>query len=293
MTAIDIYPAHTSTDRLGIALLFATVIHGLAILGIAFGVNFERPSTPPQTLDIVLVQTQSEQAPEEAEHIAQENQLASGTTEVESAPTSPVTSLDPRPITGTAPVRMQASAPRTPKTTQTQVLVAEDSPTTVASELDTHQEEQEEEITGEELIDRSLEIARLVAELSEQQNRYSQRPRVHYISATSAKSVVEASYLEAWVRKVETVGKLNYPEEADRRCIRGKLILNVLLNRHGQVVRMELGSSSGHKVLDDAAFRIVELSAPFGEFPPEMRKAYDQLMITRTWIFSDHGLITE
>jgi protein TonB len=99
--------------------------------------------------------------------------------------------------------------------------------------------------------------------------------------------MVEASYVEAWRNKVQRVGELNYPDEAVRRRLSGSLVLNVLLNRHGEVLRVEIGRSSGHKVLDDAAKRIVELAAPFSAFPVEMRKSYDQLMITRTWRFRD------
>jgi len=44
--------------------------------------------------------------------------------------------------------------------------------------------------------------------------------------------------------------------------------------------------SSGKKLLDDAASRIVELAAPFQPFPPEIRKETDLLHITRTWQFN-------
>ena len=42
---------------------------------------------------------------------------------------------------------------------------------------------------------------------------------------------------------------------------------------------------SGHKILDDAAVRIVRLAAPFAPFPPEILKEVDVLDITRTWQF--------
>jgi len=53
---------------------------------------------------------------------------------------------------------------------------------------------------------------------------------------------------------------------------------------------VEILNSSGSKVLDDAAIRIVRLSAPFAPFPPEMREDVDQLEIIRTWSFERRGL---
>jgi protein TonB len=148
-----------------------------------------------------------------------------------------------------------------------------------------------ETVTTDRLVERSLEMARLASELSEERRRYAQRPRVHYIDALSARSAVEASYVDSWVRKVERVGNLNYPDEARRRRLDGTLILNVLINHDGQVLSVQVASSSGEQVLDDAARRIVELSSPFSPFPQEMRQKYDQLMITRTWVFQSDSRI--
>jgi protein TonB len=149
------------------------------------------------------------------------------------------------------------------------------------------------ELTTDELVERSLQMARLSSEISEQNRRHGHRPRTHYVDALSAKSAVEASYLDAWVRKVERVGNLNYPDEARRRRLTGSLVLSVLLDREGRVLEMELASGSGERVLDDAARRIVELAAPFAPFPPELRRAHDRIMITRTWVFKgDQALHT-
>jgi len=49
--------------------------------------------------------------------------------------------------------------------------------------------------------------------------------------------------------------------------------------------------SSGEKILDDAAIRIVRLAAPYAPFPQDIRKETDILHITRTWQFlRDHRL---
>ena len=93
--------------------------------------------------------------------------------------------------------------------------------------------------------------------------------------------------MEAWRAKVERVGNLNYPEEARRRKLAGQLVLDVALNPDGKINQITIRRSSGHKVLDDAAIRIVELAAPYAPFPEEIRAETDVLHITRTWQFLD------
>ena len=89
------------------------------------------------------------------------------------------------------------------------------------------------------------------------------------------------------VAKITRIGNLNYPEEATRRNITGSLLLDVAINTDGSLNSLTLLRSSGSKVLDDAAMRIVKLAAPFAQFPDELRSDTDVLHITRTWEFLD------
>ena len=93
-----------------------------------------------------------------------------------------------------------------------------------------------------------------------------------------------SQYLDDWRRKVERIGAMNYPEEARGRFF-GTLVLSVALRPDGSVDRIAVIRSSGNQVLDDAAKRIVTMSAPFAPFPPDIRKETDYLDITRTWSF--------
>ncbi|MBD3620435.1 MAG: energy transducer TonB [Chromatiales bacterium] len=292
MTAFSLTPQLSSNDRFGISLFLAAIVHGLVILGIAFGVDLMPERYVPPSLDVTLVQTETHEAPDDAKFIAQANQQASGSTDEPNRPTSPVTSLDPRPHDGTAPMQIQAQSPVQPEEEQVQAMTTRRSDYQVPTEEQTRQEQPVPDRRGRELVDRSLEIARLAAEISEREQRYAERPRRHYLSFSSAKSVIEADYFRAFKEKVERIGNLNYPDEALRRKLEGELILHVTVNRDGKVLGIELGKSSGHQVLDDAARRIVRLSEPFAPFDREMQKAYDELVITRTWRFEVGGLTT-
>ena len=91
--------------------------------------------------------------------------------------------------------------------------------------------------------------------------------------------------MEAWRAKVERVGNLNYPDAARKKKLSGSLILDVALNDDGSTNQITIRRSSGHKVLDDAAIRIVELASPYSPFPDHIREETDILHITRTWQF--------
>jgi protein TonB len=134
------------------------------------------------------------------------------------------------------------------------------------------------------LLTNSFKIASLSAEIRRKLEAKAKRPRRKFISA-STKEYKYASYMEAWRAKVERVGNLNYPEAARKQNLSGSLILDVALNADGSINQITVRRSSGQKILDDAAIRIVELASPFAPFPDQVREETDILHITRTWQF--------
>jgi periplasmic protein TonB len=138
--------------------------------------------------------------------------------------------------------------------------------------------------TAAALISHSFTMASLNAEIDQKLESRAKRPRRKFISA-STREYKYASYMDAWRIKVERIGNLNYPDEAQRKKLGGDLILDVALNFDGSVNEITLRRPSGHKILDDAAIRIVHLAAPFAPFPADLRRDVDILHITRTWQF--------
>ena len=134
------------------------------------------------------------------------------------------------------------------------------------------------------LMTNSFKIASLSAQIRRKLQAKAERPRRKFISA-STKEYKYASYMEAWRSKVERVGNLNYPEAARKNKLSGSLILDVALNDDGSINQITVRRSSGHKVLDDAAIRIVKLASPYSPFPDQIREETDILHITRTWQF--------
>lgn len=138
--------------------------------------------------------------------------------------------------------------------------------------------------TAAQLITRSFALASLNSELQQKLQTHAKRPRQKYISANT-QEYRYAAYMEAWRAKVERIGNLNYPDEARQRKLSGALLLDVALRPDGSVIEILVRRSSGHKVLDDAAVRIVELASPFAPFPEDIAREVDVLHVTRTWKF--------
>ncbi len=134
------------------------------------------------------------------------------------------------------------------------------------------------------LLQSAMSIARIEAQVARDIDAYNKRPRKKFFAPRTAEAV-EAMYVEGWRQKVERVGNLNYPEAAKGRLY-GSLLLTVEIRADGQVESIEITRSSGHKLLDEAARRIVTLAGPYGVFPPDLKKQADIFSITRTWTFA-------
>jgi len=277
-------PPVTASDRLGLTLFFAVILHAVIILGITFSPNDDKPEdeTPP-TMEITLVHQKSEHAPDDAELLAQANLEGGGNVEQKIRPTSP--SSQPTNINDAllaTSLNMVTSPQQDEQSSQDVLTQPNQAQQTPGEEV---LPTQELDLPGStEMIPRNMEIANLSAEIDQSLQSYSQRLKHRYISSRT-REYRDAAYLDAWRMKIERIGNLNYPEEAKRQNLSGNLILDVALNADGEVNSITLRRSSGHKILDDAAIRIVKLAAPFAPFPEELRKDTDVLHITRTWQF--------
>ena len=263
----------TATDRFALTLFFAVAAHAMIILGITFGVHDD---SPPEnilpTLDITVV-TRETPPPEEAEYLAEASQDGGGNVPEKVRPTQAV------------PEQAPAVTPQEPQPAPAQVV------TTAVADRQVRQEDAETpetvkpDLTATKLIERSMEMVNLNTQLSESMQAYADRPRQVFVSART-QEFKYANYMREWVKKVERVGNLNYPDQARREGLSGKLMLDVIMNADGTVRDISILRPSGHAVLDEAAIRIVNLAAPFPPFPPEILKEADILHITRTWEFS-------
>ncbi|HFC93141.1 MAG TPA: energy transducer TonB [Leucothrix mucor] len=279
----------TNTNPFTITLPAAVIVHVAVIAGVGFGLPDAPKMQQAPLLDITLVNTHADKAPDKADFIAQANQKGSGTLNKKSRLSSPLASMNPNDLLGDSPIKSFESTPDVAPKPDPQLLTTKGKTNERINKLPEKEDIKDPKPVDKEMSDATDEIAQLMAEMSKDEQHYANRPRIHFIDSISAKSAVEAKYIDAWAKKLERIGNINFPKEALRLSLSGTLILNTTLDRAGRVVEIGIDSSSGSRILDKAALRIVKLASPYEPLPREIRAKYDQLNITRSIIFHREG----
>ncbi len=273
-------------SRFQYAVGASLVLHAIVL----FGVTFRPPDlskldnvAPP--LEVVLVNSRSATRPAQADALAQHNLDGGGNTDLNRRASSPlpVTRSDKETTEITVESRrvkqLEVEAQKLLTQVQSQTKVD-----TAAAQSDPQAEPKIAPTTAD-IMRKSLEIARLEAQISKDWDAYQKRPRRRFLGARTQEFRF-ARYIEDWRQKIERVGTLNYPAAAKDQKLYGSLQLTVSIKSDGTVDNIEVNRSSGQKILDDAARRIVQLAAPYAAFPADIAKDTDILSITRTWTFT-------
>lgn len=274
----------SDNDRFGMTFFLATIFHGLVILGVTFSVSPPADSKSSPALDIILVQTKAPTEVEQADYLAQVSQQGGGDAKEKSRPTE---LFSAQTLSDTSGMTEQTSIAQVQKQRQNEelaLLTQQDSDFRIDTEETPvkHNEDQ----TLDMLTSHNASTAKLAAEIDDTVTQEANTGKIKYLNS-STKEFTPAKYMREWIDRVERIGNLNYPDQARRQKLSGTLILDVVINADGELIRTDLRQSSGHQLLDDAARRIVKLSAPFSEFPEKLRKEADVIHITRSWEFSN------
>jgi protein TonB len=287
-TTVTPAAATAAPNPIGATLLFSLLLHGVLLLGITF--HFAKPDPSLPTLDVTLLNVANQEAPDQADFLAQANNRGGGQSEHAARPSQMFSGALPLPEPGIAAQPVEATTPPPQEATPTRIVTTRGATDfTVSSDTaQTRRNPTDPTPTAAEL-QRQQAIAQLAAELRQKKVDYAKRPKVKYLTA-STREYAFAAYMRGWSDRVERVGNLNYPEEARRRGLHGDVLLTVVLNLDGSIKSIEVIQSSGEKLLDAAAERIVRLAAPFPSAPQNGERV-DELNITRTWQFQPNNVL--
>ncbi|HEX7340087.1 MAG TPA: energy transducer TonB, partial [Rhodanobacteraceae bacterium] len=163
-----------SSDLFSATFLFSLIIHGVLILGITFVIAKPKPQLP--TLDVTLLNTANQQAPEHADFLAQANNAGGGNSDKVHLPSQPVSGLlptdsnglAPRPLAPSAPAASLASGPRRITTTAVTRFA-------VPSARDQRQHDATDRPQSSLDVKRQMEMARLAAEIDAASKAYAKR----------------------------------------------------------------------------------------------------------------------
>jgi periplasmic protein TonB len=237
---------------------------------------------PP--LEIALVNAKTTAKPTKADILAQSNLDGGGNTDADRRAKTPLPVL---PMDN--PDQQVAVATQKVETLeqQTRELMTQlrSIPVTAVQNKPVDAAEKTELPTANELMQRTLEAMKLEAQIAKDMEAYQKRPKRRFVGAR-AEEYRFARYVEDWRLKIERVGNLNYPSAARDQHLYGSLLLTVSIKSDGSVENIEVNRSSGSRILDAAAVKIVEMSGPFAPFPPDIKRDTDILHVTRTWTFT-------
>lgn len=270
-----------SADRFGVTLLFSLIAHAVIILGVTF--TDPTPASHLPALDVILLQATNKEKPDKADFLAQASNAGGGDRDEARRPADPLSGPLPKPTPGVAPRELRAGAPRPTPATPAEILTQRQADFALTTAREAPESPELPRPSARELIEKDAEMAQLAQEYQRQKDSYAKRPKKKFLSANT-KEYAYAAYLAGWAARIERIGNLNYPDEARRQQLHGDVLLTVTLNKDGTVKRMDVIQGSGHKVLDDAVQRIVQLAAPFPRIPATAEDI-DELYITRTWQF--------
>lgn len=283
--------ANDMDDRFNTAMIVSIIVHTILIFGLTFKAANPELFQYNKPLDVVLVNARSEAKPLKPDVLAQANLNGGGNVDQNVHAKSPLAASD-------------TESPASSSSLDEQIRVQEEkvhrlltqAKSTYAVPTDQSADKAEPKPTAPtpapvDLASASLEMARLQARIDQEYQSYEKRPRRVFIGP-QAQQYSYARYVEDWRIKVERIGNLNYPEAAKRGHIYGALVLTVSIKADGSLDSVQIDRSSGSKVLDAAAVKIVEMSAPFAPFSADMRKTADIVSITRVWNFTNSDQLT-
>ncbi|MFO1339755.1 MAG: energy transducer TonB [Burkholderiaceae bacterium] len=261
------------------ALVISAALHGV-LLTVRFvdpeAFNRVFQDTP---LEVVLVNSRSDEAPLKPQAIAQANLAGGGEAEKGRA----TTPLPPSAInlSGDADNDAQKQIQQMQEAQQ-QLLaqirreIALLPPPDPSRPLQSREEADREE--------RRRQMLRMLAEIEKRINDENARPKKRYISPATREEVY-ALYYDNLRRRIEDRGTRDFPEYKGQKLY-GELTMNLTIDARGRVIEADVVRPSRSPQLDRRAVAIVYAAGPFGPFTDAMRRQADQIVVTSRFRFT-------
>jgi protein TonB len=278
-------------DRLLTTLFLFALLHGIVILGVSFTSGALTADHGAPTMEVLLV---SDDLPatrpnDQADYLAQRDQQGSGNLRERERPTSPRSSPLPLNNPGVADGNslemhhaghdqgnqdLVATRARAPK-------IRYFAAPAVAPDADAQQPL---------LMTAERQSALPAANEADRLALHGRNERELIVTPNTRQSNV-AVYLDAWRRKVERIGTLNFPVVAREHQTQENPVLEVAIKSDGALDEVLLRHTSGSREVDQAAIAILKLAAPFDPFPRELADTSDSLRFSYEWQFLDGKLV--
>ena len=279
---------HQSSHRallwaLGLSLVFHAL---LLTLKWASPATFDR-IFETNTLEVVLVNSRSKNAPDAPLALAQVNLAGGGQVPGNNLQTSPYSAQS---VNANAPELQQVEEKIEALKNEQQRLIQQLKQELFQLSSQSPLQSTEAKPT-DALAERKKELTQQLAQIEKQSQALQGGPKKRYIGPAT-KEVSFARYYDKMRRTIELTGTENFPQAAGQRLY-GQLTMVITLDNKGHVLNTEVASGSGQLGLDQRAQAIVRGASPFGSFTADMNKQADQLVVVTRFQFArDETLAT-
>ena len=255
-------------SRFQYAVARSIVLHAIVLFGVTFGRRLTRLDNASPALEVVLVNSRRRPGRLRADAVAQHNLDGGGNTDLDRRASSP---LPGRARISRHELTMESRRVRAARVEAQKLLThVQGRQGRIGVSQRIGRPNPMRRATTADIMSKSLEIARLEARFP-RTGTVSKRPRRQFCRR-ARQEFRFARYIEDWRQKIERVGTLNYPEAAKNHENLRSLQLTVSIKPDGSLDNIEINRSSGQKILDEAARRIVQLAAPTRRSPPTSSK---------------------
>lgn len=261
-----------------IALIVSVAVHAVLLT-----IRFVSPHTfdrmlNAQPLEIILVNAQTDEKPEESKTVAQVAMAGGGDADSGRATSPTPYSALSRMGSDTEDAQQRQE---TPRERQNRMLAELRQVVAQYPVPDPRKQNPTPEDTAEE--EKRLLLVQHLAEMEMLVKLENERPKKRYVSPATQDSP-SALYLDNVRRAIEERGTARFPELNGKKLY-GQLVATVLINFDGSILEVKIERSSGNLTLDRISEAIVHAAGPFGPFTPEIRRTADQIGFTSTFDF--------
>jgi len=289
-------PDSHKTMRFRYAFIFAIAAHAVGIFAIGFSQNNHHKSS---SIEVTLAQFETSKPDKDSHFFADINQQGSGESEKIKRLSEVQLSALESPRDSQSSPEQQAALDNLEKDIKTEEETKETSKfDLIISNNSNHQSflNKEPQLKHDVVKEKqpsslSEQIVALHSQITLRSQLLAKSPVTRTITTMSTKSHQDAAYLDNWRKRIVSVGNIHYPTAANEQKIYGRVRLLIAMQADGKVKSIEILESSGKRILDSSAIKIIHLAAPFAPFSPQMRRDTDILEIIRTIEFEKRTLI--
>lgn len=232
-------------------------------------------------LEVVLVNSKSDEKPEKAQALAQASLAGGGESTAKRMASTP---LPPSVVEVQGDSAVDQNQRRIDAMLQQQEQLLTQIREQLAALPPPDPERKSDTPEAQAQEDKRRQLAKLLAAIERRVEEENSRPKKRYLSPATL-GTTYALYYDDLRRKIEARGTRNFPEAGGKKLY-GELMMALLINHDGRILDARVVQGSGNRVLDRLAEAIAQAAAPFGNFTTAMRRDTDQIDITARFRFT-------